>query len=172
MNRVGITIPGVVVKNMEPHEDGRGRFSEVMRAADFPESFVQSNHSFSRAGVLRGLHYHRYQSDLWYVVSGTARVGLVDLRHRKDRPDSATITLDEMNPQALYIPPGVAHGFYAARDVNLIYWVTQYHDGSDEHGIAWNDPAAAIEWGSIEPTLSDRDKHNPALQWDQIPSFS
>ena len=68
--RTDTEIRGATLISLEPHADERGRFVEIMRAANFPDQFVQANHSRSRAGVLRGLHYHRHQADLWYVVSG------------------------------------------------------------------------------------------------------
>ena len=73
-------IPGVVFSELDVHADARGSFAEIMRADAFPERFVQSNHSKSQAGVLRGLHYHRDQADLWYVMRGRAQVALADLR--------------------------------------------------------------------------------------------
>jgi dTDP-4-dehydrorhamnose 3,5-epimerase len=165
-------IPGVVHASPEVHADERGWFTEVMRAQAYPEQFVQSNHSHSEAGVLRGLHYHRRQADLWYVVSGHALVGLADLRTRSDSPATATVVLAGDRPAALYIPAGVAHGFLAVEAVDLLYWVTNYYDASDEHGVAWNDPTLAIDWGATAPVLSDRDSSNPELQWDDIPPFT
>ena len=75
-------IDGVVLKELIRHEDGRGHFAEIFRAADHRVTFVQGNHSFTKKDALRGFHYHRRQTDLWYVVSGRAQVGLVDLRAR------------------------------------------------------------------------------------------
>jgi dTDP-4-dehydrorhamnose 3,5-epimerase len=169
---VARSIPGVRVERRQPHADGRGRFLEVLRARDYPQEFVQSNHSRSQAGVLRGLHYHTGQADLWYVVAGTAQVALVDLRERGGRPAVMVFELSEAEPSTLYIPAGVAHGFVALTDVDLLYWVTREFDSSDEHGIAWNDPTLAVPWAIDDPVLSDRDSSNPLLRWDQIPSFS
>lgn len=167
-----ITIPGVLVATVEAHEDIRGRFVEIMRTAKYPGSFAQSNHSHSKEGVLRGLHYHRHQADLWYVVSGRAQVGLVDLRARAHSPRSMTLILERETPTTVYIPPGVAHGFLALTDVDLIYWVTREYDASDEYGIAWNDPTLGIEWQSDQPVISERDATNARLDWDSIPDFS
>lgn len=167
-----VAIPGVVVSRRQAHEDERGRFAELFRATEFAETFVQSNHSRSRKNVLRGLHYHCHQADLWYVVAGLIRVGLGDLRVRTERPATACITLSGEDPTTLYIPAGVAHGFLALEDSDLLYFVTNEYDGSDERGIAWNDPTFAIPWGVDDPLLSDRDVRNPPLQWRQIPAFS
>jgi dTDP-4-dehydrorhamnose 3,5-epimerase len=62
----------------------------------------------------------------------------------------------------------VAHGFAALTDLDLVYLVTEYFDGADEHGLAWNDPVAAVPWAIDHPTLSDRDRAAPPLDWDQV----
>jgi len=165
-------VVGVVLTRPEVHPDDRGHFVEVFRAAQYPDTFVQANHSRSRANVLRGLHYHRRQADLWYVVSGRAQVGLVDLRARGDGPVVDTLVLDGDQPASLYIPAGVAHGFLAMTAVDLIYWVTREYDATDEHGIAWNDPNLGIDWRTERPIVSARDRQNPDLEWDALPSFS
>lgn len=166
-----ITIPGVQLIDREAFIDVRGRFVEVFRASELPEQFVQANHSKSVKGVLRGLHYHRHQSDLWYLVSGKVQVVLADLRVRGGVPEVANFELDGDNPVALYIPPGVAHGFAALTDVDLLYWVTTEYDPADEHGIAWDDPTLDVPWKVTDPHLSDRDVSNPPFLWDDIPTY-
>jgi dTDP-4-dehydrorhamnose 3,5-epimerase len=156
-------IDGVMYQRLQAHGDERGRFTEIFRARAFPDQLLQANHSVSRAGVLRGLHYHRNQADLWYVVSGRAQVALADLRGRADSVPTATVVLDGDSPANLYIPPGVAHGFLALTDLSLIYWVTQEYDGSDEYGVAWNDDTLSIPWENDDPILSERDAGNPKL---------
>lgn len=150
-------IDGVVVTPVERHEDPRGFFSEIGRFGEYR----QANHSHSRRGVLRGLHYHLNQADLWYVVRGTAQVALADLRG--DEPVVETVTVGESSPCTIYVPPRVAHGFLALTDVDLVYLVTQEYDASDEHGVAWDDPTLAIPWALDDPILSDRDRSNPQL---------
>ena len=66
-------IPGVIISTPIVHGDERGRFAEIYRASAMPAAFAQSNHSRSSPGVLRGLHYHQHQADLWYLVSGRAQ---------------------------------------------------------------------------------------------------
>ena len=163
-------IPGVMIRQLDPRSDERGYFLEVYRRSDFSQVFVQSNRSHSRRGVLRGLHYHRQQDDLWHFVSGRAQVALVDLR-RKEQLVVEHFVVEEEEPVSILIPRGVAHGFLALSDVDLMYWVTREFDDSDEFGIAWNDPALAIPWLDTVPTLSARDAGNEELQWDQIPQF-
>lgn len=165
------SIPDVKLFPRDPHADDRGRFVEIFRVAELPENFVQANHSTSKRGVLRGLHYHRKQADLWYLIAGRAQVALVDLRAGSGMPTVETLVLSSEEPAALYIPAGVAHGFAALSDVELLYFVTTEYDASDEHGLAWNDPQLAIAWELTDPVLSERDRANAPLNWDDIPRF-
>src|SRR5687768_6904850 len=110
-------IEGVVVRPLERFTDERGSFTELARFATYPAEFRQANHSRSAAGVLRGLHYHRKQADLWYVARGRAQVALADLRH-PPTPVTKVFTMDGETPSVAYIPPGVAHGFLAVTDLD------------------------------------------------------
>lgn len=162
------TIAGVMTVPLQPFGDERGRFMETFRREWFPAvdwERLQSNRSDSAAGVLRGLHYHFKQIDYWYATRGRIRVGLVDLRQSSPTYlRSAAIDMGEGNLLGLFIPEGVAHGFAALTDCTLIYIVNNYYDGgSDEYGIAWNDPQANIDWGIEEPSLSARDQANPFI---------
>ena len=166
-------IDGVEIWRPQVHGDDRGRFVEVFRAAALPEPMAQSNHSRSAPGVLRGLHYHRDQADLWYLVAGRAQVGLADLRAGEGVPVTHSFVLDGGTPTAVYVPPGVAHGYLALTEIDLIYWVTREYDPDDENGVAWDDPTLAIAWQlDGPPVVSERDARNPRLQWDLIPAFS
>jgi dTDP-4-dehydrorhamnose 3,5-epimerase len=71
------------------------------------------------------------------------------------------IDIDAAIPIGLYIPVGVAHGFYSLTQMTLLYLVDNYYDGSDELGVAWNDPMLKVPWGVEEPVLSERDAKNP-----------
>src|ERR687895_96996 len=106
-------IPGVELTSLAPIPDDRGRFTEISRFTQVDPPFAQANHSHSRRGVLRGLHYHVKQTDLFYVVKGVAQIGLVDLRTRRDPPISASVELSDAQPATLLIPNGIAHGFLA-----------------------------------------------------------
>lgn len=160
-------IAGVKFAHLRAFGDERGRFLETFRKNWFPErtwEIVQTNRSDSIAGVLRGLHYHFKQVDYWYCPKGILRVGMADLR-----PSSPTfrasqvIEIGDENQMGVFIPTGVAHGFYAVTDVTLTYLVDNYYDGADEMGVAWNDPALAVDWGVTDPILSGRDQQNPLL---------
>lgn len=168
----GSGIPGVVIATPEIHEDPRGFFLEIFRDDLLGVKFVQANHSHSRAGVLRGLHYHRKQADAWYLISGEAQAVLADLRTPNDSPTVASVDLVPAEPKVLFIPPGVAHGFLAITDVDLIYWVTHFYDASDEFGVAWDDPTLGVPWRMTDPILSERDRENPRLRWDAIVASS
>ncbi len=157
-------IQGIVVVRLAAFGDARGQFFETYRRSWIPEAreMIQGNRSDSKAGVLRGLHYHRKQADFWYVPSGRVRAALFDFREAS--PTYRATTLLEMGDGqdiGLYIPRGVAHGFCAITDCVMTYLVDEYYDGADELGILWNDPALGIDWGVASPILSARDRANP-----------
>ncbi len=166
-------VAGVYVVQPDIHSDDRGMFVETYRREWFPEAreMVQANRGDRRAGSVVGLHYHRRQSDYWYVPRGRARVVLHDLRS-DSHTDGATLTLDlGMDPsdpsstraedhRGVLIPPGVAHGFAALTDMTITYLVDHYYDPADELGVAWDDPAIGADWGVASPVLSPRDRSN------------
>ena len=127
------SLPGVRYGAIVRHADTRGSFRELWRAGDFPdEPFVQANLSTSAAGVLRGLHLHRRQDDLWIVADGRAFVALVDLRPMLDGSGTAPLieTRELRADEWVVIPTGIAHGFLALDPLQLIYLVTNEYDGS------------------------------------------
>ena len=154
------TIPGVQVTTLERFSDERGSFAEIARASTSGLDFLQASHSHSTAGVLRGLHYHRVQTDLWYLAVGRARIALVDLRGGEEGLTTMTWVADAAEPATVLIPAGVAHGYLALTDIDMLYLTTTEFDPGDEFGIAWNDPRLAIPWEVSEPLLSDRDRSN------------
>jgi len=161
-------ISGVYVVQLQAYSDERGRFMETFRKEWFPQrswECLQSNRSDSRAGVLRGLHYHHHQVDYWYAVGGRLRAAMVDLRPSSPtHMASQTLEMGDDNEVGLFIPMGVAHGFVALTDVTLTYVVDNYYDGRDEFGVAWNDPELGLDWGVIPAIVSGRDAANPRLQ--------
>jgi dTDP-4-dehydrorhamnose 3,5-epimerase len=162
-----LSIEGVKVIELEVHEDPRGTFVEFYRQSWLPtqQPTLQGNISRSHAGVLRGMHFHRLQWDLWFVLSGEAFVALADLRSGSPSDGAtASMRLSGERPRGLFIPPGVAHGFYAETELVLEYLVDRYFDGTDENGVAWDDPALGIDWPATAPILSARDRANPSLE--------
>jgi len=169
-------IAGVKFVRLQVWADDRGHFLETFRREWFPErswEIVQTNCSYSKAGVLRGLHYHFRQVDYWFVPQGTIRVGLADLRRSSPTWGvSQTVEIGDQNPLGVFIPIGVAHGFVALTNATMTYLVDNYYDGTDEHGVAWNDPDLGVDWGVRDPILSPRDRQNPRLKdisADQLP---
>jgi dTDP-4-dehydrorhamnose 3,5-epimerase len=149
-------ITGLVRLPFAPHEDDRGWFAELRRDSVLPKPMVQTNLSYSRAGVVRGLHYHeRGQDDLFACLRGTARVVVLD----SETGETFTEDIGDENPVAIYIPGRHAHGYEALTDVLFCYHVTAEYDSAnpDEHTIPWNDPRVAHLWKTTAPILSSRD---------------
>lgn len=164
-------IEGVLVATPDLHRDDRGLMVETYRHAWIPGSRppVQANRADRSAGCVVGLHYHLRQADYWYVVAGRARIVLHDLRLGSPT-DGATAVLDlgaapgpdgPHDHRGLYLPAGVAHGFASLTDVTLTYLVDAAYDGTDELGVAWDDPEVSAAWGISDPVLSERDRTNP-----------
>jgi dTDP-4-dehydrorhamnose 3,5-epimerase len=160
-------ISGVRFVQLKAWHDERGAFLETFRKEWFPErswDILQTNCSYSQANVLRGLHYHHRQVDYWFVPQGMVRVALADLRRSSlTGGQSQTLEIGEDNPVGVFIPVGVAHGYVALTNATMTYLVDNYYDGSDEHGVAWNDPTLGVDWGVSDPILSPRDLENPLL---------
>jgi dTDP-4-dehydrorhamnose 3,5-epimerase len=136
--------------------DERGWFVEVRRESRLPKPTVQTNISFSRRGVIRGLHYHeRGQDDLFTCLTGTARVVVLD----RDSGETFSADVGDDNPVAVYVPGHHAHGFEALTDLIFCYHVTAEYDPNDpdEHGVAWDDPRIRDLWSTQSPILSARD---------------
>lgn len=157
-------IDGVVLIRLAGPADERGRFLETYRREWFGDAppMIQANRSDSRPGVIRALHYHLHQADYWYAPAGRLFVALHDLRASSPTDGSSlTVEIGDGADIGVYIPPGVAHGFQALTDVTLTYFVDRYYDPDDEHGLAWDDPDAGIDWPISDPILSERDRTNP-----------
>lgn len=157
--------------------DERGFFLESYQAeryqhdAGITADFVQDNHSRSRRGVLRGLHFQRQrpQGKLVRVTRGEVFDVAVDLR--TDSPTFGQwegVVLSEENFRQLWVPPGFAHGFLVLSDVaDFEYKCTAYYDPSDEGSICWNDPDIGIQWPELtegEPLLSAKDAAAPLFK--------
>ena len=149
-------IEGVQVFPLRLFEDERGWFTELRRDTKLPKETRQTNISFSRQGVIRGLHYHeRGQDDLFACLRGTARVVVLD----RESGETFTADIGDENPVAIYIPGIHAHGFEALTDLLFCYHVTEEYDPAnpDEHGLCWNDPRVSHLWHTPTPILSERD---------------
>lgn len=160
-------IPGVLIVQFSPFHDERGFFVETFNSRTFadaglPDNFVQDNHSYSRKGVLRGLHFQRRKPQGKLVMAVRGAIFDVALDVRKGSPTfgrwvGATLTADAMN--ALWIPPGFAHGFCTLTDeADVIYKCTAHYDHEDESGVVWNDAEVAIAWPVSNPIVSGKDQ--------------
>ena len=149
-------IDGVTRVPLRRFEDDRDWFMELYRERWLPERARQSNLSFSKRGVIRGLHYHeRGQDDLFVCLSGTARVVVLD----PESGESFTEDIGDPNPTAVHIRHGLAHGFEALTDILFCYQVTREYDPADpdEHNVPWDDPRVKHLWSTESPILSERD---------------
>lgn len=163
-------LEGLVLFEPTVHADDRGAFFEsfsehVFRSATGTTgAFVQDNHSISRRGVLRGLHYQvapHAQGKLVRVVVGRIFDVAVDLRPGSATlGENASVELSADNRLQLWIPPGFAHGFLALENgTEVVYKTTDFWDPASERTVRWDDPHLAIEWplAGITPTLSSKD---------------
>lgn len=159
-------LPGVLLLEPRIFRDERGFFIETfstreIEGSDIPKDFVQDNHSRSSRGVLRGLHYqlHNPQGKLVHVARGSVFDVAVDIR--VGSPNFGKWFGTELNDEnlcSLWIPPGFAHGFYALSEIaDVIYKCTRLYEGSDDRGVAWNDPFIGIKWPSMDPVVSPKD---------------
>lgn len=158
-----VPIADVRIIALDPHPDHRGVFTEICRDHWLGGSKpVQWNLVHSTAGVLRGVHVHRRHFDYLTLVSGRMTLGLCDLR--ESSPTFRRAAALPVTPSgAVWIPPGVAHGFYFEEPSIHIYAVTHYWDTRDEFGCHWADPGLAIPWDVREPVISARDSELPPL---------
>ncbi|HAR20711.1 MAG TPA: dTDP-4-dehydrorhamnose 3,5-epimerase [Cytophagales bacterium] len=148
-------------------KDERGFFLETHSIKAFTEAglnlnFVQDNQSFSKKGVVRGLHFQKSpfaQGKLVRVITGKALDIAVDIR-----PESPTFgkwesfLLDSANSNIVYVPEGFAHGFAALEDCVFSYKCTNVYDKASEAGILWNDKDLAIDWQVSNPIVSEKDQ--------------
>jgi len=170
-----LAIADVVLMEPRAFADERGLFFESFNAAAFAEAtgvsrlFVQDNHSVSRRGVVRGLHYQLppfAQGKLVRVVAGAVFDVAVDVR--RGSPTFGRWVgemLSAENRRQLWIPEGFAHGFMALEDeTQFLYKTSAPYNRDSERAIMWNDPAIAIDWPrNFDPIVSERDMRSPVL---------
>ncbi len=173
MNVKKTKIPGVFILEPDVFSDERGYFLETWNSiryknAGINDSFVQDNVSFSKKGVLRGLHFQYPQSQvkLVQVLSGEVVDIAVDIR--KDSPTFGqwiSEVLSDANHRQMYIPSGFAHGYCVTSETAVFsYKCSDFYNPASEGGIIWNDPDLNIEWPIKEPVLSLKDADFPRLR--------
>lgn len=167
-----MAIPEVVLVKAEVFGDDRGFFLETWSSSAFEKAgldvrFVQDNWSRSSRGVLRGLHYQKRhtQGKLVRCMAGTVFDVAVDIRRSSPTFGKwVGAVLSGENRNALWIPPGFAHGFLSLSDsVDFCYKCTDTYDPESEESILWNDPEIGIDWplqAGVELQLSEKDTKN------------
>jgi len=172
MHVIETPIAGVKVIEPKSFGDARGFFLETFSAHRYRDAgidavFVQDNHSRSRKGVLRGLHYqlHHPQGKLVSVTRGEVLDIAVDIRVGSPTFGQwYSVLLNDENHRQMYVAPGLAHGFVVLSEtVDFVYKCTDYYHPEDEKGLLWNDPAIGVDWQIDEPLLSEKDRHNKTL---------
>lgn len=184
MKIIETALPEVLLVEPTVFGDHRGFFLETWNRqryleAGFPDvTFVQDNHSRSRKGVLRGLHFqlNHPQGKLVQVATGAVFDVAVDIRVGSPHFGKwVGYELSEENHRQLWVPPGFAHGFCVLSEtVDFIYKCTDLYRPDDEGGVLWNDPEIGIDWHVDAPLLSEKDKQYPSLSQiaaDRLPQY-
>jgi dTDP-4-dehydrorhamnose 3,5-epimerase len=165
-------LDGLVLLAPSKFGDERGFFMETFRAdtwaaAGVPTEFVQDNHSRSRRGTIRGIHFqtHPGQGKLVRVARGSVLDVVVDLRRGSPTFGQwESFVLDDESAHQLYVPIGFGHGFCVTSEVaDFVYKVTSYYDAETESGFRFDDPEVGIEWPAVELLYSERDRTAPRL---------
>lgn len=173
MNIRETKLQGVLLIEPKIWNDPRGYFVELWQdgrygASGMPREFKQDNLSFSKKGVLRGLHFQNpsAQGKLVFPLQGEIFDVVVDVR-RSSRTFGQWFgaKLSSETKQQIWVPPGFAHGFVVTSETALVvYKCTDSYNAKAEWGVAWNDPDLAIDWPVREPLLSDKDRVYPRLK--------
>lgn len=175
-NSISKPIKDVLVITPSVFQDERGFFKETfkssyLKAIGIDSQFKQDNESWSRKGILRGLHYQldpMSQGKMVHVTIGSVYDVAVDLRRGSPTFGKwVSEILTATNHKIFWIPPGFAHGFYALEDSFLSYKSTNEYSKEHESGIIWNDPGLDIQWPSSSPILNEKDK-----KWGDFESAS
>jgi dTDP-4-dehydrorhamnose 3,5-epimerase len=173
MQRLETRLAGLVLLAPKVYGDARGFFMETFRADvarehGIPTEFVQDNHSRSRRGTLRGIHFqtHPGQGKLVRVARGRVFDVVVDLRRGSPTfGEWEGVLLDDEAGAMLWIPVGFGHGFLVVSEVaDFVYKCTNYYDPATEAGIRFDDPSVGVSWPSdVELLYSERDATAPLL---------
>lgn len=166
---ISTSLPGVLIIEPKVFGDERGFFMETYRKdlfeqAGIPTNFVQDNHSGSRQGILRGLHYQirQPQGKLFRVVAGEVFDVAVDLRHTSPTCGQwFGAKLSAQNRKQIWVPVGFAHGFLVLSEwAEVVYKTTDFYAPEWERCLAWNDPQVGVDWPlpeGTQPSLSAKD---------------
>jgi dTDP-4-dehydrorhamnose 3,5-epimerase len=181
VERLDTRFDGLVLLAPAVHRDARGFFMETFRADAWAEAgvdaeFVQDNHSRSRRGTLRGMHFQTYpgQAKLIRCARGAILDAVVDLRRGSPTFGAwEAHLLDDAAGRQLHVPIGFAHGFCViSEEADVVYKCSSYYDPATEGQLAYDDPDVGIEWPTdVERIVSDRDRTAPRLAEiaDEVP---
>ena len=170
---VELEIKGTFIVRPKIFGDSRGYFTETYKRSDFESAgikgdFRQDNQSYSKKGVLRGLHFQREpysQGKLVRVVKGKIFDVGVDLRESSPTYGKyISAILSAENMEMLWIPEGFAHGFLALEDSIVLYKATSEYNKGSEGGVIWNDPDIAVKWPEAPAEISPKDREWPSLR--------
>ena len=165
-------LDGVVLVEPQVHGDERGFMVETYARGEWGElgvdvDFVQHNHSRSKKGTLRGIHFQTSPGQAKLVRAARGAIVDVAVDLRKDSPTYGqweAHVLDDEKHHQLFVPVGFGHGFAVLSELaDVCYQVSSLYDPATEAGIAWDDPDVAVDWQVAEPLLSERDKKAPTL---------
>jgi dTDP-4-dehydrorhamnose 3,5-epimerase len=172
VRRLPTRLSGPILLEPAVHGDDRGFFVETYRLNAFADlgigvELIQDNHSRSRRGIVRGMHYQAGMAKLIRCARGEILDVLVDVR--RGSPTFAeweAFELNDSNHHQLYCPDGYAHGFCVLSDVaDVVYKTSRYYDPELEGGFAFDDPDVGIDWlTGFDLLVSERDRNAPRLR--------
>jgi dTDP-4-dehydrorhamnose 3,5-epimerase len=168
-------LPGIKVVTAKHFPDERGFLlqswvADDLKAEGIPSEFKQAIQTYSKRGVVRGLHFQWAPPMGKYVrcIRGAIIDVVVDVRHGSPTlGDHTAVELTGRNHQVIWVPPGFAHGTFALEDDTIVlYECSSAHGVGGEGGILWNDPELAIDWPKLPPIVSEKDAKAPTLaEW-------
>ena len=170
--RLPTELDGLVLIEPVVHGDERGFMLEsfsrdAWRQLGVEAEFVQHNHSRSRRGTLRGIHFQTEPGQAKLVRCARGEILDVAVDLRRGSPTFGRWEghrLDDARHRQLFVPVGFGHGFAVlSEEADVAYQVSSYYDSATESGIAWDDPDVAVDWEVEDPLLSERDRTAPRL---------
>lgn len=170
MDIINLRLNGLKLLKPKVFRDDRGFFLETFQQSVYeklglPGVFAQDNHSYSKKGCIRGMHYQTYPGQAKLIRVGVGKIFDVAVDMRPDSPTFGQwegIELDDQDHQQLFVPVGFAHGFCVLSDeAHVMYKVSMPYNASTEKGFRWDDPQINIQWPVKEPIVSERDRLAP-----------
>lgn len=173
MEVIDLRLKGLKLLKPKVFRDSRGFFIETFslpqyRQFGIEDLFQQDNHSYSKKGCIRGMHFQSFPGQAKLIRVGIGKIFDVAVDIREDSPTFGQWEghiLDDQNHHQLYVPVGFAHGFCViSEEAHVMYKVTTPYDAKYEKGFRWNDPQVNIQWPISSPIISERDQQAPFLK--------